>query len=535
MTAAESAESRDTEFGSVSQVKGVAFEYLTLAASLVGIVALAVLLGYVSADALGVGPAEPAWFLVFLLTLVVPAIGFVWYAARTPGVADVLERLVVRVIGGAELAVALVVLFIVSDVQFWFLLYTVGVVPAAALVLYGRVADDPRVEFPVPLVVLVVGLLAGYLLKGPVDTFPIDVLIALWMLGVPVASYFGLRWRARAGTVAGVLVGLGILAGATAAGFGLAAVSGLGPEAGFVVALTPGVLVASYAAEVALDEPVGRRGLLFPVVLLVGALLGQAVVTALGLAGPEPWLDAQFLTSAPSRFAEQAGLYPAIIGSVFIISLVAVFSFVFGVGCAVYLEEYAPQSGYGGMATNVVQVNIANLAGVPSVVYGLLGLGIFVNLIGLGFGIVLVAAMTLSLLILPIVIISSQEAIRSVPDSQRQAAYGMGATRWQTVKSVVIPEAVPGILTGSILALGRAIGETAPLIIIGLPTTVFNAPTGLFGKGSAMPMTIYGWAFLPDEAFREGVLAAGVVTLMVILLSINSVAIYVRNNYQRGS
>ncbi|WP_313694572.1 phosphate ABC transporter permease PstA [Halorarum halobium] len=525
----------DTDFGEVSRLKGVAFEYLTLGASLVGIVALAVLLGYVAADAIGVGAADPAWFPVVLLALAAPTLGFLWYAARTPDVLDVIEGLSVRVVGGLELAVALVVLFVVTDVQFLFLLYTVGVLPAAGLYLYGRATDDSRVDFPVPLAVLAVGLLAGYLLKGPIDTYPLDSLIGLWMLGVPVAASLGARWRARAGTAVGLVVGVGVLAGAAAAGYGLAAASGLGPEVGVVLALTPGAFLLSYAGEVALDEPVGRRGLLFPVAVLVGLLAGRLLVSALGLAGPEPWIDWGFLTSAPSRFAEQAGLYPAIIGSVFIISLVAMFSFVFGVGCAVYLEEYAPESGYGGMVTNVVQVNISNLAGVPSVVYGLLGLGIFVNLVGLGFGIVLVAAMTLSLLILPIVIISAQEAIRSVPDSQRQAAYGMGATRWQTVKSVVIPEALPGILTGSILALGRAIGETAPLIIIGLPTTIFAAPTGLFQKGAAMPMQIYGWAFLPEEAFREGVLAAGVVTLMVVLLSINSVAIYVRNNYQRGS
>ncbi|QLG61544.1 phosphate ABC transporter permease PstA [Halorarum salinum] len=535
MTAAESTASATTDFGSVSRVKSVAFEYVTLAASLVGIVTLAVLLGYVSGDAFGIGAAEPTWFLVFLLTVAGPAVGFLWYAVRTPGVSDVVEGVVVRLIGGTEFALALVVLFVVTDIQLWMLLYTFGIVPAVAVLIYGSANDDDRLSFPVPLAVLVVGLAVGYVLKGPINTYPTDVIIYLWTVGVPVAAYYGYRWRDRTGTRAGALVGIGTLVAAATAGFGLASVSGVGPSVGVILVLVPGTLIASYAAETAIDRPLARRGLLFPVVVLVGLLLGQLLVTTLGIVGPEPWLDGQFLTSAPSRFAEEAGLYPAIIGSVFVISLVAVLSFVFGVGCAVYLEEYAPQSGYGGLATSVVQVNISNLAGVPSVVYGLLGLGIFVNLVGFGFGIVLVAAMTLSLLILPIVIISSQEAIRSVPDSQRQAAYGMGATRWQTVRSVVLPEALPGIMTGSILALGRAIGETAPLIIIGVAQTLFSPPTELFGRATAMPMQIYGWAFRPQEAFREGVVAAGVVTLMVVLLSINSVAIYVRNNYQRGS
>jgi phosphate transport system permease protein len=168
-------------------------------------------------------------------------------------------------------------------------------------------------------------------------------------------------------------------------------------------------------------------------------------------------------------------------------------------------------------------------------VYGLLGLGLFVQLVSLGYGSLLVAGFTISLLILPIVIISAQEAIQSVPDSMRQASYGMGATKWQTIKNVVLPESLPGILTGTILALGRAIGETAPLIMLGAPTTVFGVPNGPFAKISAMPMQIYTWASYPDQAFQHGVLAAGVVTLLVVLISINSVAILIRNKYQTQS
>ncbi|MFB6153965.1 MAG: PstA family ABC transporter permease, partial [Halodesulfurarchaeum sp.] len=179
--------------------------------------------------------------------------------------------------------------------------------------------------------------------------------------------------------------------------------------------------------------------------------------------------------------------------------------------------------------------NISNLAGVPSVVYGILGLALFIRIANLAYGTLIVGALTVSLLILPIVIISAQEAIRSVPDSLRQASYGMGATRWQTVRNVVIPRALPGILTGTILALGRAIGETAPLIMIGVPTAYYSLPHGLRSKFTAMPMQIFSWADLPDEAFQHGVLAAGVVTLLAVLILMNGTAILIRNRYQRGS
>jgi phosphate transport system permease protein len=209
---------------------------------------------------------------------------------------------------------------------------------------------------------------------------------------------------------------------------------------------------------------------------------------------------------------------------------VAAFAFPVGVGAAVYLEEYAPDN----RVTRVIDVNISNLAGVPSVVYGLLGLGLFVNLLGLGFGTVVVASITLSLLILPIVVISAQEAIRSVPDDMRQASYGMGATRWQTTKNVVLPEAMPGILTGTILSLGRAIGETAPLIMIGAPTTNFSPPTALFDRVSAMPMQIYAWSSSAKPEFQYGVMAAGVVVLLVVLIGMNATAILIRNRYERS-
>ncbi|MDL5362339.1 phosphate ABC transporter permease PstA [Halalkalicoccus sp. NIPERK01] len=260
---------------------------------------------------------------------------------------------------------------------------------------------------------------------------------------------------------------------------------------------------------------------LFGVVTL-GVLLAYVTVDAVG------WLDWQFLTSPPHPLPEEAGLFPALVGSIVLMLLIALVTFPLGVGAAIYLEEYASD----GRLTRFIQLNIANLAGVPSVVYGLLGLGLFVQLLSFGYGTLLVAAFTVSLLILPIVIISAQEAIRSVPDSLRQASYGMGATKRQTIRNVVLPRSLPGIMTGTILALGRAIGETAPLIMIGVPTTVFGVPDGLFAKFSAMPMQIYTWSSYPDTAFQYGVVSAGVVTLLVVLLSINSIAILIRNKYQ---
>ena len=258
-------------------------------------------------------------------------------------------------------------------------------------------------------------------------------------------------------------------------------------------------------------------------IVSLAVLLANVAVDAVG------WLDWQFLTSPPHPNPYQAGFLPALVGSVAIMLLIALITFPLGIGAAVYLEEYAND----GYLTRFIQLNIANLAGVPSVVYGLLGLGLFIGLLNIGYGSVLVAAFTVALLILPIVIISAQEAIRAVPDSQRQASYGMGATKWQTIRNVVLPRAMPGIMTGTILALGRAIGETAPLIMIAAPTTVFGIPNSLLSKVSAMPLQIYNWASYPQTEFQYGVVAAGVVTLLVVLLTINSIAIIIRNRYQQ--
>ncbi|MFC5366885.1 phosphate ABC transporter permease PstA [Salinirubrum litoreum] len=263
---------------------------------------------------------------------------------------------------------------------------------------------------------------------------------------------------------------------------------------------------------------------------LLGVLLLLVTLDAFAVFRPEPaWLDFGFLTSAPSRFPDRAGIYPALLGSIYMALLLSVLTFPIGVGAAIYLEEYARES----RLTRLIQLNIANLAGVPSVVYGILGLALFVRTLSLPNGSLLVGAATVGLLVLPIVVISAQEAIRAVPDSLRQASYGMGATRWQTVRRVVLPQAFPGILTGTILALGRAIGETAPLIMIGAPATLFLAPSGVLEKFSAMPRQIFAWSDAPQPEFQYGVVAAGVVVLVSVLLVMNATAIYLRYRTQR--
>jgi len=241
------------------------------------------------------------------------------------------------------------------------------------------------------------------------------------------------------------------------------------------------------------------------------------------------WLDWQFLTEAPSRFADQAGIFPTLVGSVFVVAMVAVLSLPLGVGAAVYLEEYAKRN----LLRRMIQMNISNLAGVPSIVYGLLGLGFFVSTVGMPHGIVIVGAFTLTLKILPIVIVSAQEAIRAVPDSHRYAAMGMGTTRWQMVHSVVLPESLPGILTGMIISLANAMGETAPLIMIGAATTIFTAPHSITSPFSALPLQIFAWSDLPGEGFQHGVTPAAIVVLLVILLSMNGLAIFLRQRFSQ--
>ncbi len=240
-----------------------------------------------------------------------------------------------------------------------------------------------------------------------------------------------------------------------------------------------------------------------------------------------PWLDKQFLTEFPSRFPERAGIKSALWGTLWLISLTAAISIPVGVAAAIYLEEYAKRN----RINTVIEVSIANLAGVPSIVYGILGLAMFVRWLNLGRS-VLAGAMTMSLLILPVIIIASREALRAVPSSIRLAAYALGATPLQTIRHHVIPAALPGILTGTILALSRAIGETAPLIMIGALTYVAFVPRGPMDAFTALPIQIFNWVSRPQEEFHE-LAAAGIVVLLVVLLLMNATAVFIRHRAQR--
>lgn len=290
-------------------------------------------------------------------------------------------------------------------------------------------------------------------------------------------------------------------------------------------------------------------------IAVLAVLLTSVIVRAAG------WVDWQYLTSFDSRVPENAGILAAIWGTFWVISLTALISIPVGVGAAVYLEEYANA----GWFTRMIQVNLANLAGVPSIVYGILGLTAFVRMFGVfdgqkvlagpfGFEIplpfgrtVVSGALTLSLLILPVVIVASQEALRAIPPSLRHASLALGATRWQTIRHQVLPASLPGILTGVILALSRAIGETAPLIMIGALTYVAFTPGNVdsvsdvvsdpaslagvpFDTFTAMPIQIYNWVSRPDAKYQH-VAAAGILVLLVLLLLMNGAAVLIRNRF----
>ena len=235
-----------------------------------------------------------------------------------------------------------------------------------------------------------------------------------------------------------------------------------------------------------------------------------------------------FLTGFPSRFAENAGIWHALVGSVYVIGLTAAITIPAGIAAAIHLEEYS----HGGKLSRIIEINISNLAGVPSIIYGLLGLGLFVRWMNLGPS-VLAGALTLSLLVLPVVILSTREALRAVPKSLREGSYALGATKWQTIWHQVLPSAVPGILTGLILALSRAIGETAPLITLGALTYVAFTPESIWSPFTVLPIQIFNWVSRPQAAFAENA-AAGIVVLLVLLLAMNAVAIVVRDRFQRN-
>ncbi len=233
-----------------------------------------------------------------------------------------------------------------------------------------------------------------------------------------------------------------------------------------------------------------------------------------------------FLNSFPSRKPEEAGIKAAILGSIWAVMIAGVVAFVLGVATAVYLEEFAGRSKF----ARIARINIANLAGVPSIVYGLLGLTIFVRIMEMGKS-VLAGGLTLALLVLPIVIVAASEAILAVPQSLREAGFGLGATRWQVVRNLVLPQAFAGILTGVILAVSRAVGETAPLIAMGALTFVPFAPDGPLSRFTVLPIQIFNWVSRPQAGFHEAA-AAGIIVLLVVLLLMNAGAIYLRNRFQ---
>ncbi len=237
-------------------------------------------------------------------------------------------------------------------------------------------------------------------------------------------------------------------------------------------------------------------------------------------------IDWSFLTSFASRHPDQAGIKAAMLGSIYVVIVAGVVAFTLGVATALYLEEYAARSKF----ARIAKINIANLAGVPSIVYGILGLQIFVFTLNLGRS-VLAGGFTLALLVLPIVIVAAGEAIRAVPPSLREGSYALGATRWQVIWHMVIPQAFPGIMTGVILAVSRAIGETAPLIAMGALTYVPFTPDSPLSRFTVLPIQIFNWTSRPQEGFQEAA-AAGIIVLLVILLVLNAGAVFLRNRFR---
>ncbi|WP_181684951.1 phosphate ABC transporter permease PstA [Halorhabdus salina] len=568
----------------VSQTRGRVFEALCLSATSIALVSVLVLLLYVANDAFKPLSADPGWHLVILVTLVLPAVGLALYYYRIDEPAGEVAYTVTGLpIVGFLLAGGLGVVFaelLAIDEYFALVIGVAAVVallfahtrlrPTAPLervvlapllsivVVFGtppaaiaqfigpddwQLVVDPAVTVPglgwhldlggfaltVPGLPYRIVSLPELVLKSPV--LPLPSLQLLAALTLPIAGLAGWFVGRRHESRQDGLLATGLILVGGAATLALEPATGVAATTWLVVYTTTVVPLAVYV------EGVYRRGqlagLAFPVVLVAGGLAGAVLTRALGLAGPDVWLDWGYLTSAPNSDPALAGIYPALVGSIMLLIVVVMMTFPIGVGAAIYLEEYAPSSGLVGKFVTLIEINISNLAGVPSVVYGLLGLAVFIRWAQIPNGSIIVGGLTVGLLILPIVIIAAQEAIEAVPDSLRQASYGMGSTRWQTVRNIVLPEAMPGILTGTILALGRAIGETAPLLLVGIAASVRLAPNSFFDLGSAMPRQIFTWAFEPQAEFRYGVLAAGVVTLLVVLLVMNATAIVLRNKFER--
>jgi phosphate transport system permease protein len=289
--------------------------------------------------------------------------------------------------------------------------------------------------------------------------------------------------------------------------------------------------MSANAARLRSDRPRGRwSGRLFYAFLIFSLLIGFATLGALlvqVVVEGYKWVDAVLFLEPPSSNPEIAGAEPAILATIYLGILLLAFTVPLGVGTAIYLEEYADRDRW---YNRLLEVNIQNLAAIPSIVYGILGLAFLVRGIGLG-RVLLAGAMILTLLVLPTVIIAAREAIRAVPDSIRQGAYALGATKWQVVWRQVLPGATPGIATGSILALSRGLGETAPLLLVGALTYVSFNPT-ILGEFTALPVQIYQWVAQPQPDFKV-LAASGIIVLLGILLTLNAFAIWLRNRYER--
>jgi phosphate ABC transporter, permease protein PstA len=267
--------------------------------------------------------------------------------------------------------------------------------------------------------------------------------------------------------------------------------------------------------------------LLFLACTSIGVLVLVVLIVDLLMDGLQH-VTPQLFENYPSRKAAQAGMKSAIVGTLYMLCIMLPISFVFGVGAAIYLEEYASKNRF----TRFIQLNISTLAGVPSIVYGILGLTIFVRLMALERSLI-AGALTMTLLVLPIIIVAAQEAIKAVPRSRRDASFALGADKWQTVSRAVLPSAMPGILTGVILAMSRAIGETAPLVMIGALTYIAFLPESLMSSFTVMPIQIFNWISRPQEAFHE-LAAAGIIVLLIMLLLMNFSAILLRNKFQKN-
>jgi len=516
------------------RITDVVFEALLVGATLIGIVSLGILLAQIFSDAIRPFAASTQWFMVVAGVVVAPTAAYTVSVRRRLAARAVNARffgVVVAGLVGAPAAFLVIEAMSPYDVLLYLL---AGAVPPIAVWVVGRNRLRGTVVGPAIPVSVVGGLFVGGLGYSIFRTALAAVPMPLAYVGavtVPVAGALG-TLTARRGTSKDGLGAAGVvLAGALAV---LGAAIALGFDPGLAV-----VLFSLFAVPVGtvlvrtLRDGEGRIGLLGPIVLGGGLLAAVALESVLGLTGPDTYLGPSlFLNSWHGLDATQAGVHPQLVGSIIIVGFMAVMAFPIGVGAAIYLEEYAPASGWGSRLASILEVNISNLAGVPSVVYGLLGLALFRNTLGFGTGIVLSAAGTLGLLILPIVVVSAQEAIRAVPDSLREASYGMGASRWQTLRTVVLPRALPGVLTGTILALARAIGETAPLVIIAVATTTYSAPGGLFDAAAALPLQIFAARSNVDPGFRHGVVPATAVILIVLMLLMNAAAIYVRNRFE---